>query len=220
MENSSGSMHNWQNARIMYIVKNGSQHKMKPPTISASVFAALVSIRNRFACTRNIRRPTPLIVLLPSPTFESTWLISLDVLLSHKNDSIFSFRFNVICIIWRIGLLLVMAISFAHSAFISSVRDLTIHSRRRSKDVVPILFDGFKWCPVNGGDIRGTLFDRLPRCIRNVKRVSSKRFCFDEPAIIQCQNKKNHPELTESNQMWNEMKWNLNRNESSIEIAI
>lgn len=199
-------MHNSQNARIMYIVKNGNQQSMNPPTIKANVLAALVSMRKRFACTRNMRRPTPLIVLLPSPAFASDWLVSLDALLSHKNDSMFSLRFSVICIICRIGLLLVIVISFGHSAFISSVRDLTKHSRRRSNDVVPILFDGFKWCPVNGGDIRGTLFDRLPRCMRNVKRVSSKRFCFDEPAIIQCQNKKIIPSW--QNQMKCEMKWN------------
>lgn len=186
-ENRTGSMHNSQKARIMYMVKNGNQHNMKPPTMIASVLAAFVSLVKRFACTLNIRRPTPLIVLLPSAPFASIWLVSLDTLLSHKNDSIFSLRFNVICIMCKIGLLLVMAMSFAvHSlALISLVRDLAKHSRRRSNDVVPILFDGFKWCPVNGGEIRGTLFDRLPRWIRNVKRVSSKRFCFDEPAIIQ-----------------------------------
>lgn len=196
-------MHNSQKARIMYMVKKGVQHSTKPPTIKASVLAALVSIRKRFACWRNIRRPTPLIVLLPSPPFVSiTRLVSLVALLLHRNDSMFSLRLSVICIMCKIGLLLVMAMSFAaHSAFISSVRDLAKHSRRRSNDVVPMLFDGFKWFPVNGGDIRGTLFDRRPRWIRNVKRVSSKRFCFDEPAIIHCHRIKytknhNHPVTT------------------------
>lgn len=193
------------------MVKNGNQHKMKPPTIRANVLAAFVSMRKRFACTLNIRRPTPLIVLLPSPTFASIWLVSLAVLLLHKNDSMFSLRFNVICIMCKIGLLLVIAMSFAHSAFISSVRDLAKHSRRRSNDVVPMLFDGFKWCPVNGGDIRGTLFDRRPRWMRNVKRVSSKRFCFDEPAIIQCHRiKYTKPKSSQYCKQNNkkEMKWN------------
>lgn len=205
---------------------------MKPPTITANVFAAFVSIRKRFACTLNIRRPTPLIVLLPSPAATPTppvaaaatamalpplasitWLVSLAVLLLHKNDSMFSLRLSVICIMCKIGLLLVMAMSFAaHSAFISSVRDLAKHSRRRSNDVVPILFDGFKWFPVNGGDIRGTLFDRRPRWMRNVKRVSSKRFCFDEPAIIYCHRIKytknhNHPDIAKKKKE-NQMKWN------------
>lgn len=202
-------MQSWQKARIIYMVKNGSQHKMKPPTINASVLAAFVSIRKRFACTLNMRRPTPLIVLLPSAPFASNWLVSLAASLLHKNDSMFSLRFNVICIMCKIGLLLVMAMSFAvHSlALISLVRDLARHSRRRSNDVVPILFDGFKWCPVNGGDIRGTLFDRLPRWMRNVKRVSSKRFCFDEPAIIQCHRVK-YTTKPKSSRLLGKMKWN------------
>lgn len=154
-----------------------------------SVLAALVSMRKRFACTFSIRFPTPFIVLLlPSSIFAllSFWLTSLAAVLLHKNDSIFSLRFNVICIMCKMGDLLVISVAAVHSVFICWARDFAKHSRRRSNDVVPMLFDGripveFKF---NGGDMRGTLFDRRPRCMRSVKRVSSNRFCFDEPVII------------------------------------
>lgn len=39
-----------QNGRSRYTVKKGSQHTINPPTIMASVLAAFVSIRKRFAC--------------------------------------------------------------------------------------------------------------------------------------------------------------------------
>lgn len=197
-------MHSWQNARIMYMVKNGSQHNIKPPTMIASVLAAFVSIRNRFACTLNMRLPTPLIVLLvsstarllhsdapmltlPPPSLPSNWLQSIAVALPselpHKNDSMFSLRFSVICIMWSMGLLLVISTaSPEQSDWICFGCALAKYSRRCSSEVVPMLFDGFRCVPGNGGDIRGTLFDRLPRCMRNVSRVSSNRFCFDEPA--------------------------------------
>uniref|UniRef100_A0A182J3H8 Uncharacterized protein n=1 Tax=Anopheles atroparvus TaxID=41427 RepID=A0A182J3H8_ANOAO len=40
-----------QNGRTRYMVKNGSQQKMNPPTMMPSVLAAFVSMRKRFTCT-------------------------------------------------------------------------------------------------------------------------------------------------------------------------
>lgn len=192
-------MHSWQKARTKYMVKKGSQHTMKPPTMMPNVLAAFVSMRNRFACTLRIRLPTPFIVLLPSvahgdgAVFADLFVgvvvshaLSIGVLL-HKNDSIFSFRFNVICIMCRIGLLL--AISAPQSSVFNWLMRVTgdfggAPLRRRSNDVASTLFDGFRWWfPVNGGETRGTLFERRPRWMRNVSRVSSNRFCLDDPEM-------------------------------------
>lgn len=192
-------MHGWQKARIMYMVKNGSQHNMKPPTMMASVLAAFVSMRNRLACTLKIRLPTPVLAALLASSMAlcwpctplSNWLQSTAAVATapsapHRNDSMFSLRFSVICIMCSMGLLLVISgVSPAQSLFSFWLRVLARYSRRCSNDVVPMLFDGFRWVPGNGGEMRGTLFDRRPRCMRSVRRVSSKRFCFDEPAITQ-----------------------------------
>lgn len=57
IENKSGSMQSWQNARITYMVKNGSQQIMKRPTMIAKVLVALVSVRKRFTCVFKCLRP-------------------------------------------------------------------------------------------------------------------------------------------------------------------
>jgi hypothetical protein len=46
------------------MVKNGSQQKMNPPTIIASVFAALVSILKRFTCALMFLLPIRLDITL------------------------------------------------------------------------------------------------------------------------------------------------------------
>lgn len=204
-------MQSSQNARIKYIVKNGSQQTINPPTIIAKVLAAFVSMRNRFAWTFKIRFPTPLIVLLPplmllllSFVDVALFVTEFDTLASvdasecgrlasstfvgrHKNDSMCSFRFNVICIMCKIGLLLVNSAAPSQSSTFNSSQRFEcgfgiVPRRRRSvADIDFMLFDGFKWFSVIGGDTRGTLFERRPRCMRNVSRVSSNRFFFEEP---------------------------------------
>lgn len=48
--NTVGWMQFGQKARTRYMVKNGNQQRMNPPTMMPSVFAAFVSIRNFFTC--------------------------------------------------------------------------------------------------------------------------------------------------------------------------
>lgn len=134
----------------------------------ANVLAAFVSTRNRFACTFNTRLPADRRVLLPlsEPRFimagdefadsvEPPPPVSSDGL--HSNVSIFSFRFSVICIMCRMGLL--CAIMSPSSR---------CNCLRRSNDVLSIDFEAFKWNLTSWPDSRGTLFERRPRWMRNV----------------------------------------------------
>lgn len=63
VENNKGGMQDVQNARIRYMVKNGSQQHINPPTIMAKVFAALVSIRNLLTCALIFRFPIRLEII-------------------------------------------------------------------------------------------------------------------------------------------------------------
>lgn len=137
-------MHLMQNALIKYIVKNGNQQKIKPPTMMASVLAAFVSIRNRLACTFNSRfavlrfeRPLSRFglfsVVLSSPALE----------LFNRNVSIVSFRFCVINIMCNIGLLCTNGLSSASSFNLSIC--LFAYDFRSDEDVVEsTLFEPFK----------------------------------------------------------------------------
>lgn len=53
-----------QKARTRYMVKNGSQQNIKPPTIIAKVLAALVSIRKRFTWAFMLRLPIRRLITL------------------------------------------------------------------------------------------------------------------------------------------------------------
>lgn len=170
-------MHLVQKARTKYMVKNGNQQQIKPPTIIANVFAAFVSMRKRFAWSFRTRFAAPRFVLpLPSRFKLFSRLLAPSSGL-HRNVSIFSLRFNVICIICKMGLLCVR-VSSSHSSCNRSTC-LGIKHGFRSNDVVSQLADFLLCFRKPLANSRGILFDRRPRWIRNVTCDWLSLCCFD-----------------------------------------
>lgn len=79
-----------QKARIRYIVKNGNQQNMKPPTMMPNVLAAFVSIRNRFTCALMFRFPIRFEIIfglfVPSSQLLGLGLVALSPALSQLLD--------------------------------------------------------------------------------------------------------------------------------------
>ena len=74
-------MHSGQNARTTYIVKNGVQHTMNPPTMMPSVLAAFVSILKRFTCAFMLRLLSLSTGFGPVPFASAWWTWSFALLM-------------------------------------------------------------------------------------------------------------------------------------------